>query len=261
MAVGDPSLSGVRIVVARPRHQSRELVTSLRRLGATTRCIPAVRIVKPDSWTSFDRAVQVHGHYDWVIFTSQNGVRHVTQRLMTLNKSWSFAAKTAAVGVETARCLEASGCHVDLIPHISKGAAIAEAIAASESNLLQSRILLLRGQLADSNLGLTLQQMGAIVQECIVYQTFPEPSAAPRLLKLIDNRQVDWLTITSGSAIQSFTRLPDAATSLHRIHLASIGPQTSRAIQEAGLRVSAEAEKPNINALVCALVNAQMALQ
>ncbi len=220
-----------------------------------------MRIVQPVSWTSFDLAIQAHSHYDWVVFTSQNGVRHVSQRLMSLKKSWSFAAKIAAVGVETAHCLEASGCHVDLIPRIANGAAIAEAIAAIDPNLHQSRILLLRGQLADSKLGLTLQQMGATVQECIVYQTLAEPSAAPRLLKLIDNQQVDWLTITSGSAIQSFTRLPNAATSLHRIHLASIGPQTSRAIREAGLSVSAEAEKPNINALVCALVNAQMALQ
>jgi uroporphyrinogen-III synthase len=246
-------LAGKRILITRPREQAAEFEQRLRELDAIPIAFPTIRIEPPtDQYAALDAALRQLSTFDWAIFTSVNGVRHVWQRLQALAlEAQAFAAvRLAAIGPATAQALEAQGLQVAAMPDRY----IAEALLDAIPNPAGQRFLLPRADLARDTLRLGLQAAGADVVEVPAYHTtHHEPT--PEALAALD-AGVDILTFTSSSTVQHFVdqlgRERARALSAQALVVA-IGPVTANTADELGLGVDTVAMEYTIAGLVHAI--------
>jgi uroporphyrinogen III methyltransferase/synthase len=247
-------LRGKRILITRPREQADELAARLEVLGAETLLMPTIQIVGPEDWSAVDRAIQQLREYDWLIFTSGNGVDHFCQRLKAQGSNISTKPKIGVVGRATAEKLAAWGWHADLIPEQFTAEGILQAFP---ENLSGMRFLFPRGNIARATLPEGLRQRGAVVDDVIVYRTLMVNPPDEHVMQMLESTSVDLVTFTSSSIVANFIRLigEDQMERLKgRFLAASIGPKTSKTIREFGLRVDIEAPVSTVAALVEAIV-------
>ena len=250
-------LFGQRIVVTRTREQASQLSKQLLDLGAEVLEIPTIKIVPPDDRHPLLEALEGLGEYDWIIFTSPNGVSAFFDYLFKAfgDVRALGCVRLAAVGPATAAKLKELHLRVDAMPDEYLTSKVAKALTDYES-VENLRILLARAQVANPDLSKTLEDAGAIVDDVAFYKTVPETEdlngAAARFLEA----GADWITFTSSSSVQNFHSrfdLPGLLTRFPRIRLASIGPETSKAITGLGLQPAVEAKPHTIDGLVRAL--------
>ena len=253
-------LFGRRIVVTRTREQASELSRQLLELGAEVLEIPTIRIVPPDDKHSLVDALKGIGEYDWVVFTSPNGVTAFFDCFFKAFEDVRALGnlRFAAVGPATAAKLKELHLRVDAMPEQYLAKKVAAAITAVES-VENIRILLARAQVANSELCKTLEDLGAIVDDVAFYKTVPEtedPSgAASRLVE----SGADWITFTSSSTVENFHArfdLPGLLKRFPQARLATIGPETSKALETLGLKPTIEARPHTIAGLVQAVLGA-----
>ncbi|MEW6159125.1 MAG: uroporphyrinogen-III C-methyltransferase [Verrucomicrobiota bacterium] len=247
-------LFGKRVVVTRTREQASQLSRQLLELGAEVLEIPTIKIVPPDNKEDIKDAILGLNEYDWIIFTSPNGV--------TAFFDYFFIAfddlrdiggvRIAAVGPATAAKLKELHLRVDLMPEEYVAAKIVNALIGYQS-IENLRILLMRAQVANRDLPKKLEELGAIVDDVACYKTVPETEdftgAAARLLE----QGADWITFTSSSTVEHFHARFDLLQLLKKfpqVKLASIGPETSKALQALGLKPAFEARPHTIEGLV-----------
>jgi uroporphyrinogen-III synthase len=254
------SLSGVRVLVGRARHQASALSIELRKLGAEVLEIPFIEIRKPRSFKPLDSALKSLADYDWLILTSVNGVDAMWGRLakmkMRLTKASLARLRVAAIGPATKKAIEQRGAKVDVVPKEY----IAESVVRSLRRRVKGkRVLLVRAKVARDVIPHELRKAGAQVDVVEAYETVVPNSSRPRLRSLLANprRTPDVVTFTSSSTVRNFVALlgPRNA-SLNGIRLASIGPVTSSTLRELGLRVDIEAKEFTIPGLVEAIQHA-----
>lgn len=246
-------LAGKRIVITRPRHQAGEFGAALTRLGAEVVYLPVIEIAPPDDLEKLDAALQNLADFDWIVFTSANGVRVCLDRIDDLGRlPWPAGPRIAAIGPKTAEALQNRGIRVDFIPEEY----IAEAIPPGLGPIAGLKFLLLRADIARPVLAEILETAGGRVDEVAAYRTLP---ARPDLLALEALRSgVDVLTFTSSSTVRNFLRLI-AQAGLDPHHLpgapvvACIGPITAATARELGLQVDLVAEEYTIEGLLAAL--------
>ncbi len=250
-------LFGQRIVVTRTREQASQLSRQLLTLGAEVLEIPTIKIELPDERLALVDALQGIGEYNWIVFTSPNGVSKFFEFFFKAYEDIRALGnlRIAAVGPATAAKLQELHLRVDVMPEEYVASKIGAALKKFESpeNL---RYLLARAQVANPDLPKELEGMGAIVDDVPVYKTVPETEdangAAARLLE----DGADWVTFTSSSTVESFhTRfdLPKLRKQFPKLKLASIGPETTKAIEALGLKPDLEARKHTIEGLAQAL--------
>ena len=255
-------LAGRRVLVTRPEAQSGVLLEQLRVLGAEPIVCPTIRIEGPADWGPVDEAIVRLGSYDWVIFTSVNGVRYFCERLSAGQGGLAAlrrpGLRLAAIGPATAHALELLGLQVAFMP----GRYVAEAILDEIGPVEGMRILLPRADIARKALAEGLRAQGALVDEVTAYRTVPEAqpqagndAALPAGLA----RGVDIATFTSPSTVHGFLDLLEAAGRpaaevLAGAKIACIGPITARAAEEAGLRVDIVAAEHTVEGLLNAIV-------
>lgn len=248
-------LFGQTVVVTRTRLQASELSIRLEELGARVIEAPTIELIPPADWSMVDTALRSMAKYDWVIFTSQNGVTFAKRRIMELGlDARAFGgAKLAAIGDATAAAITSQlSLRVDLCPK----SFVAEALAAElieRGEVAGKRFLLMRADIARPILRQKLEQAGASeVNDIPIYETKAAASLPPVLLEAIDERQVQWVTFTSSSTARNFADLlgKDYANRLSGVKLASIGPITTATIRELGLTPTIEAQISNIEGLV-----------
>ena len=250
-------LAGKRIVVTRPAPQAPELAEPLQALGATPILFPTIAIHPMEDSSRLDDAIgQISaGAYDWVIFTSVNGVAIFWERLEALDRDGSIfdGVKVAAIGPATGDALADQGVVADYIPDEF----VAEAIADGLGDMSGRRVLLPRAAIARKTLAEMLSEQGAEVEEVATYQTLP---AEPGVAALSELRNADIFTFTSSSTVRNFVELvggPKAAVKLTRgAHVACIGPITAGTAEEMGMVPHIVAEDYTIGGLVAALVDA-----
>ncbi len=260
---GHRPLFGQRVVVTRTREQAGELAARLTGLGADTLEIPTIRIEAPEAKGSLVEAVTGIGEYDWIVFTSPNGV--------TWFFRWFFEAfddiralgnvRIAAVGPVTAARLRDLHLRVDVVPSKFVAEDVAKAIHAHET-VENLRILLARAETANPELPARLEALGGIVDDVAVYRTVPETADPAGALGRLNAEGADWITFTSSSTVENLQARVDLADLLRRhpgIRLASIGPETTRALGALGLKPAVEADPHTIDGLVDALVRARAA--
>jgi uroporphyrinogen III methyltransferase/synthase len=248
-------LFGQTIVVTRTRQQASALAERLEELGAGVIEAPTIEVRPPSDPSDVDRALTKLHEYDWVIFTSANGVAETKRKMVDFGlDSRAFGtARIAAIGDATASAVRDQLClSVALCPPSFVAEALADELEMRQE-VSGRKFLLLRADIARPVLRDRLDAAGAAqVHDVAVYETRPADSLPPYLLDAIDAKRVTWITFTSSSTAKNFAELlgSDYRTRLAGIHLASIGPITSSTLRQLGLPPSIEAEKFNIDGLV-----------
>ncbi|HAM73142.1 MAG TPA: uroporphyrinogen-III C-methyltransferase [Verrucomicrobiales bacterium] len=250
-------LFGQRVVVTRTRDQASEVSRRLRDLGADVLEIPTIRITHPDEPKDLVDAILELNSYEWLVFTSPNGV---TAFFEIFFKSFDDlrdigGCRIAAVGPATAARLKELHLRVDLMPDEYVSSKIAAAFKAEQS-IENVNILLLRAQVANPELPQALMALGAIVDDVACYKTVPETEdvtgSAARMLE----EGADLITFTSASTVENFHarfNLPELLKKFPETRLASIGPETTKAIKALGLEAAVEAKPHNIDGLIAAV--------
>ena len=255
-------LFGRRIVVTRPREQAGELVEQLEALGATVIEAPTIRIVPPEDYGPLDEACAAAGGFDWIVFTSVNGVDYFMQRLLLGPGDVRdlHGVRTCAIGPGTADRLRRQGIKVDLMPPEYRAEAILEALLEA-GPLDGKRVLLPRADVARDLLADQLRKSGALVTEVTAYRSVPveiDDPAEPDIYRMLLDKKIDVVTFTSPSTVRNFARLygkDQAADLLNSTLVASIGPVTAEAAEQGGIHTSIMPEDYTISGLVRAIVD------
>src|SRR5437763_2251318 len=245
-------LVGKRIVVTRTRKQASVLSNELRALGAHVIELPTIRIEPPSDLRAFAELVQDAHVYDWIVFTSANGVEAFFDIFFKLYDDTREigGARIAAIGPATAQRVKDFHMHVDLQPDEFVAEAVVREFKKVES-IENLRILLVRAEKARDTLPTELSAMGAIVDEALAYRTVPETRDTSGARRQLAENGADLITFTSSSTVENFLALGLPWPKGMRI--ASIGPITSRTVRDQGLIVDVEARRHDISGLVKAI--------
>jgi len=254
---GGPPSAGKRVVITRARAQAQKLVEQLEALGGTVFEFPTIEIAPPEDYTAFDAAVARIEAYQWLIFTSVNGVEPFLARLRLAGKAISTldGLKVGAIGPETAKRLSGAGIVACLVPERFQAEGLIDAF--NPADLKGKRVLIPRAAGAREVLPDALRSWGAKVDVVIAYRTVrPAVDAAP-LAELLHQQKIDVIAFTSSSTVSNFARIfgdrklgeiaPTAA-------LACIGPITARTVEQLGGRPAIVADEFTISGLVRAIV-------
>ncbi len=247
-------LSGKRIVVTRTRQQAGVLSRQLRALGADVFELPTIRIEPPTDLREFAELVQDAHGYDWIVFTSPNGVDAFFEIFYKLydDAREIGAAKIAAIGPVTAQRVKDFRLHVDLEPEEFVAEAVVRAFE-KQGGVENLRILLARAEKARDVLPKQLSSLGAIVDEGFAYRTVPETRDITGARRRLLDEGADLITFTSSSTVENFLALGLAWPK--GMQVASIGPVTSKTARDHGLKVDVEARRHDIEGLVEAIRN------
>lgn len=246
-------LFGRRIVVTRTRKQASALSSQLRFYGADVYELPTIRIEPPEDLLEFGELVRDAYQYDWLVFTSANGVDAFFQMFFKLYDDIRSIGnvKIAAIGPATGQRVKDFGLAVDLQPAEFVAESIVDAFQA-QGSVENLKFLVARAAGARELLPKRLTQLGAIVDEAIAYRSLPELSEKMTGLQRFQSEGADLVTFTSSSTVENFQALKlkwpaDMKT-------ASIGPITSATMRKLGLRVDIEAKQHDIPGLVNAIL-------
>ncbi|MFZ5571643.1 MAG: uroporphyrinogen-III C-methyltransferase [Thermodesulfobacteriota bacterium] len=250
-------LMGKRILVTRARSQASDLVTRLGEMGADCIEYPTIRIEAAADTTALDRAIDGLAGYDWLVFTSVNGVRCFFEQLFRKGRDARALGhlRTAVIGPATARQLRDFGVCSDITPKTYRAESIVEAFA--ETDMRSKRVLLPRARGARPILPVELENQGAIVDEIITYEARPVTEQAEQLLASLREKAVDMVTFTSSSTVTHFRNLlPDGEVQdlMAGVTVASIGPITSDTARDLGFTVHVTADEYTIPGLCAAIV-------
>jgi uroporphyrinogen III methyltransferase/synthase len=253
-------LFGKRILVTRPRQQAGDLVQRLVQLGAVPYVLPAVAINPPNDWGPVDDALHGLPRFQWLVFTSANGVHAFLKRLLVIGRDLRSLGglKLAAIGSKTADALRQYHLVADLVPAKYQSEDLAAALL--ETIQPDERVLLVRADRGRDLLRLELSKRCA-VEQIAVYAQLDAITADDPVLNHVRRGEVDFITLTSSNIAKALVRSLDA-TSLSRlqtgeIRLISISPVTSAEIRALGLPVAAEATTATNEGVVEALVRLQ----
>ncbi|PYJ69627.1 MAG: uroporphyrinogen-III C-methyltransferase [Verrucomicrobia bacterium] len=242
-------LSGKRIVITRTRKQASALSSKLRALGAQVIELPTIRIEPPNDLRSFAELVQDAHIYDWIVFTSANGVEAFFEIFFKLYDDVREigAARIAAIGPATAQRVKDFHLHVDLQPEEF----VAEAVVKEfqkQGSIENLRILLVGAEKTRDVLLKELSALGAIVDQAFAYRTVPETRDTTGARRQLAREGADLITFTSSSTVENFLAL--GLPWPKGMQVASIGPITSKTARDHGLKIAVEAHQHDIDGLV-----------
>jgi uroporphyrinogen III methyltransferase/synthase len=252
-------LFGQTIVVTRTRQQASDLSEKLEELGAHVIEAPTIELKPPADWNTVDAAIRDAKNYDWIIFTSANGVQFARRRLdeLHLDARAFGSAKVAAIGDATSAAIREHLClNVDLCPESFVAEALADELIA-RNEVKGKKYLLLRADIARPILREKLQDAGAsAVNDVPIYSTELAAGLPDVLIDALDAGKVHWITFTSSSTARNFATLlgEKYRDRMSSTSLASIGPITTKTLLELGLSAAAQATTYNIDGLIDAIV-------
>lgn len=253
-------LFGKRIVVTRAREQAAPLVKSIERQGGEAIEFPVIAIAEPDSWEELDDAIGSLEEFDWIVFTSVNGVERFFRRLHQSGRDSRalHAIKTAAIGEQTARALERKGFNADVVP----GDYIAEGLIREfrDLDIKGKRIVIPRAAEAREVLPEKLVEMGAIVRVVPAYKTITPlgghvEDIVEEIKEMLSRGMIDAVTFTSSSTVRNFMELIAEPGLMTGVTLACIGPITAHTLTGLGFEPDIVCEKHTVHALVNELSN------
>ncbi|MDI6906790.1 MAG: uroporphyrinogen-III C-methyltransferase [Thermoanaerobacterales bacterium] len=249
-------LFGRRVLVTRAREQASDLAQAIAAGGGEPLEFPTIAITPPEDWGPLDEALADVGSFDWIVFTSVNGVRYFLARLRECGGDVRDLAgiQLAAIGPATRQALEAYGLRVAFMPEAFR----AEEIGRQLPGLLRpgARVLLPRTDIAPKALNEALTAAGAVVCEVTVYRTRPVADRAPKVRELLREGRIHAVTLTSSSTARNLAAAlgeDQAPALLASTVVAAIGPVTAATARELGLRVDVVADEHTIPGLVRAL--------
>jgi len=247
--------------VTRAREQAMELVDLIEDLGAQAIEGAAVRIAAVADTSALDEAAATASNFDWLVFTSQNGVDHFMRRVMEGPGDVRSlkGPRICAVGPATADKLALYGLKVDVVPREHRAERAVEAMRAY-AEIKGAKVLFPRSEIAREVLADDLRKAGAQVTDVVAYRTLaaePQREGDPDVYKLLLERQVDAVTFTSASSVRHFVKTlgeEQAPDLLAGTVVASIGPVTAEAAQQLGITSTIVPTEYTVPGLVKALV-------
>lgn len=248
-------LFGKSVLVTRAREQASALTAKLEELGAQCLEAPAIQIAAPESFAALDQAVQELGSYQWLIFTSTNGVDHFFDRLHHAKKDSRLLAgvKVAAIGAQTAAQLRKFGIYADIVPLEFRAEGIVEALAG----LIEPgmKVLIPRALVARDILPVKLTELGAIVNVVPAYRTIIGDTDGAAVAARLAAGDISLITFTSSSTVTNLLELlgPQGAQLISKAQIACIGPITAATCVEHGIRPDIIADEYTIRGLVEAI--------
>ncbi|HVO22015.1 MAG TPA: uroporphyrinogen-III C-methyltransferase [Candidatus Margulisiibacteriota bacterium] len=250
-------LFGRRIMITRPRTQASEFADLLEAAGAEVVPFPTIETVAPPSLAALDDAIGRAREFDWVVFTSANGVRVFCERLQMLGadlRDWHHA-RFAAIGPQTAKALQAYCVRVDAVPGEYRAEAVAAALA--QIGVAGKRILLPRAAGARAVLPQQLREHGATVEDVPTYTTVAPREHTQDLRDLLLRGAIDLVTFTSSSTVHNFVTLLDGGRrdALRNLTVGCIGPVTAETARGYGMRVAIQPETYTVAAFAAAIVD------
>ena len=256
-------LAGQTVLVTRTRKQASALSQRLERLGAAVLEAPCLDIQPPESFAPLDAALDALDDFDWLVFTSPNGVGAVVDRAVErqIDARRLAGVKIAAVGSGTAEELTRAFLRPDLLPDTFTTAALGEALVAE--GMQDQRVLLARADIATDTLPEILRAAGADVAEVTAYRTLQPDSLGAEADAALLAGAVDWVTFASSSTVENFLAIapggwqyPETPSRAARPRLAAIGPVTATTLADHGLAADVVAAPHTIASLVEAIVSA-----
>ena len=252
------SLQGRRIVITRARDQAGDLVRSLEARGAVTVIAPVIRIQPLENLGALRAALTGLSTYRWVVFTSQNAVQIVFDRLVAwgLTPRVFSTTSVAAIGTATAEALAVRGAVPALVPEECVAESLADALiqaSGGAGTLAGARVLIPGAEEGRDVLAMTLRRHGVDVETIAVYRTLPVQTDLSALADDLRGGRVDAVTFTSSSTVRSFVDLVGPAATSGGCVAATIGPVTAGTARELGLRDIIEADPHTVEGLVDAL--------
>jgi uroporphyrinogen III methyltransferase/synthase len=256
--VSSDALRGKRILVTRARSQALSLAQRIESLGGEVIEFPTIEIRPPESYGPLDQAIYQIANYDWLIFTSVNGVEQFLNRFEKLGKNIANLAgiEVGAIGPETARRLTAAQIEPTLVPKQYQAEGILDELISE--TVLGKRILIPRAAKARDILPETLRRWGARVDVVEAYQTVLPQVDVSALCRLLREGTIDMITFTSSSTATNFSvmlRDQDLPRLLSRAVVACIGPITRKTVEDLGMRPEIVSEEFTIPGLVRAMVD------
>lgn len=253
-------LFGQRVVVTRAREQAGALSGQLRERGAEVIEVPTIKIEPPTRREDLVDALLELNSYDWIVFTSPNGVTTFFEYFFRQFHDMRDigGARIAAVGPATANKLKELHLQVDLMPDEALASKIAEAFAKFET-IENLKICLMRAEVANRELPEALEALGAIVDDIACYKTVPETDDITGSAATLLQEGADWIAFTSSSTVEHFHarfNLPTLLAKFPLMKTATIGPETSKALAVLGLKPGVEAKQHTIDGLVAAIAAA-----
>jgi len=250
------SLAGKRILITRAREQSGDFAAQLKKRGAEVIEFPTIEMVPPLHWGEVDRAIDQLKSYDWIIFTSANGVDFFWQRVKERGKNLRLPSslKVCAIGPATAHRLKEKRASVHYVPEKF----VAESILEGFEKMFfkGKRILLARAKKARDILPKGLRKMGAEVEVVAVYRTVKPRGGSKKLKKLLAEGKIDVIAFTSSSTVNHFAGLlktENLKKLVKGIAIACIGPVTARTAKEWALKVQVQPKQYTIPDLTQAI--------
>ncbi len=245
---------------AHPGHAAgasgRALAALLDDLGAGVLLQPAIEIGPPDDWAPVDRALDRLAEFDWLVFSSANGVRALLDRLLATRDLRALAGvKLAAIGPGTADELARYHLRADLLPEEYRAEALAAALRQKTEAAV--RLLLVRASRGREVLAEELSGAGCRVEQIVVYASRDVTQPKAESAELLKAGAIDWITVTSSAIARSLAAMFGEA--LRTCNLASISPVTTSTLRELGYEVAAEAREYTMPGLVEAILAAEAA--
>ncbi len=243
-------LHGRTILVTRPADQAEALAAPLRRRGANVLLQPVIQIGPPEDYRSVDEAIDRLDQFDFVTFSSRNGVRFFLDRLIggTHDTRQLAGVKIAAVGEKTAQSLAQYHLRADVVPPDYRADSLARQLKPDAAG---KKFLLVRASRGSDVLANALSDAGGEVTEVIAYSHRDVDRADPDIDAKIRAGKIDWVTATSSASAANAVRLFGDA--LKQTRIASLSPVTSQTLQDLGHQVTVEANPFTIDALVDAI--------
>lgn len=249
----DRPLFGVRVLVTRPAHQAPALAAALSDLGADVLVQPAIEIAPPADWQPVDRALEQLDRYDWLVFSSANGVRALLDRLLVRRDLRALGrVKLAAIGPGSAEELARYHLRADVVPDEYRAESLAAALGDEAAR--GKRFLLARASRGRELLAHELESTGASVEQIVVYTSRDVAQADAAVADLLRDGKIDWVTVTSSAIARSLAQL--FGPRLRESRLATISPITSATLRELGYDVAVEARQYTTAGLVEAITTA-----
>jgi uroporphyrinogen III methyltransferase / synthase len=246
-------LFGQKVLVTRPRAQAADLARPLAEAGAELLFQPAIEIRPVGDPAAIDRVLERVDQFDWLVFSSANGVWHFFDRLLASGRDLRQLGriKIAAIGPGTANELSRYHLRADVVPDEFRAEALAEALAKTAAG---QKFLLIRASRGRELLAEEISQAGGQVEQVVVYDSVDVEQPAAEIAAQLTAGRMDWTTVTSSAIARSLVRL--FGESLRQTKLASISPVTSATLRELGFEPAAEAAEYTVAGLVQAILQA-----
>ncbi len=255
-------LFGRRIVVTRAREQASGFLERLSRLGAECVQFPTIEVVPPENWEPLDAAIRQLSHYDWLLFTSVNGVKYFLERLDAAGKDVRElkGIRIGAIGPRTAGVWSARGIKPDLVPGEYRAEAVVEGLAGF--GLKGRKILIPRAVKAREILPEALREMGAEVDVVPAYRTVRPDHDVDRVAEMFPRKEIHMVTFTSSSPVSNFMEMfkgreEEVKEWMEVVSVACIGPITAKTAEGFGMHVDIIPPAYTIASLTDAIVQHQ----